>query len=414
MRKRVGCIMGMVLVLLALRPALGATVKSRYTDEYFSTVSALFLYTEDEAGFDQAWQMVKQTLEQVEKAVSLSLPESDLSRFNRLACGESCDVSSLTAQLFQIARAAYEDTDGAYDPTVYPLVDLWGFSPRFNRNTYQPTQPYDRAYVDGKLPLPDPAYIKALTRLVGMETIVLTGDEATGWRLEKNTPPVTTGGCTFQAQLDLGGIAKGFACDLVTERLAQMGFTEGHFVCGGSSISLLSRPEGGDYGLTLAKPRTGRSSESYFATVFARNTTVSTSSDANHTYTLDGVIYCHIIDPRTGYPINMPEAGQPQRGIATVTLLGPSAAYNDALSTALCVMGPVAAMDYVSEGYGDLSAAMVFYETGVENLEVFTNLSESAFCLEDDAYLRASATGEQGEIRYTGSLFNDKENGGVP
>ena len=88
-------------------------------------------------------------------------------------------MSSLTAQLFQIARAAYEDTDGAYDPTVYPLVDLWGFSPRFNRNTYQPTQPYDRAYVDGKLPLPDPAYIEALTRLVGMETIVLTGDEAT-------------------------------------------------------------------------------------------------------------------------------------------------------------------------------------------------------------------------------------------
>lgn len=79
MRKRVGCIMGMVFVLLALRPALGATVKSRYTDEYFSTVSALFLYTEDEAAFDQAWQMVKQTLEQVEKAVSLSLPESDLS-----------------------------------------------------------------------------------------------------------------------------------------------------------------------------------------------------------------------------------------------------------------------------------------------------------------------------------------------
>lgn len=247
-----------------------------------------------------------------------------------------------------------------------------------------------------------------------METIVLTGDEATGWRLEKNTPPVTAGGCTFQAQLDLGGIAKGFACDLVTERLAQMGFTEGHFVCGGSSISLLSRPEGGDYGLTLAKPRTGRSSESYFATVFARNTTVSTSSDANHTYTLDGVIYCHIIDPRTGYPINMPEAGEPQRGIASVTLLGPSAAYNDALSTALCVMGPVAAMDYVSEGFGDLSAAMVFYETGVENLEVFTNLPKSAFRLEDDAYLRASAPGEQGEIRYTGSLFNDKENGGVP
>lgn len=413
MRKRVGCILCMALMLLALRPALGATVKSRYTDEYFSTVSALFLYTEDTAAFDQAWQMVKQTLGQVQAAVSLSEAESDLARFNRLAYGESCSVSSLTARLFRIARAAYEATGGLYDPTVYPLVDLWGFSPRFNQNAYHPSQPYDRAYINGKLPLPDPRYVEALQKLVGMENIALLGDETSGWKLQKNTPPVTVDGHTFQAQLDLGGIAKGFACDLVIEQLNEMGFTQGHFVCGGSSIALLSRPEG-DYSLTLAKPRTGLGSESHFATVSGQNITVSTSSDANHTYTVDGIIYCHIIDPRTGYPINMPQESEPQRGIASVTLLGPSAAYNDALSTALCVMAPAAAMEYVNEALKDQFAVMVFFETGAPYQEVFTNLPDSALTLEDDGYLRASVIGPDGEAIYTGSLFSAKENGGVP
>lgn len=133
--------------------------------------------------------------------------------------------------------------------------------------------------------------------------------------MRKTRRPSRPGAARFRPSWIWAAIAKGFACDLVTERLAQMGFTEGHFVCGGSSISLLSRPEGGDYGLTLAKPRTGRSSESYFATVFARNTTVSTSSDANHTYTLDGVIYCHIIDPRTGYPTICPRRASRSGGL---------------------------------------------------------------------------------------------------
>ena len=76
----------------------------------------------------------------------------------------------------------------------------------------------------------------------------------------------------------------------------------------------------------------------YAPTVYASDTTLSASSDANHTYLVDGVVYCRIIDPRTGYPIHMPQGDAPQRGIACVTLLGPSAAYNDAPSTARCAL----------------------------------------------------------------------------
>ena len=405
MRKRMCCsICAALLLLFAASPASGAAIMSRYTDEYFSTVSALFLYTEDESAFETAWQAVKQTLGQIQAAVSLSEPTSDISRFNRLAYGESCSISGTTARLLEIAREAYEATGGLYDPTVYPLVDLWGFSPRFNQSAYHPSQPYDRAYVGGKLPLPQQRYIRALQKLVGMDGIVLSGDAQRGWTLTKNTPPVVVGGETFQAQLDLGGIAKGYACDMVTSLLSEMGFTQGHFVCGGSSLSLMSRPEGA-YALTLAKPRTGQNDESHFATLYVRDTTVSTSSDANHTYTQDGVIYCHIIDPRTGYPINMPQGETPQRGIASTTLLGANAAYNDAVGTALCVMGPEAAMEYINESLKEQFAVMVFFETGHARLEVFTNLPDCAFALEDAAYLQASAIAPDGQVDYVGSLF---------
>ena len=77
-------------------------------------------------------------------------------------------------------------------------------------------------------------------------------------------------------------------------------------------------------------------------------------------------------------------------------------------------MAPMAAMEYVNGTLKDQYAVIVFFETGSPNLEVFTNLPDYAFVLEDDAYLRVSAIGERGKAIYTGSLFSAKENGGVP
>lgn len=80
----------------------------------------------------------------------------------------------------------YEKTNGLYDPSVYPLIDLWGFSPRFNSSSYTPVMPYDRLFVAGKLPLPDQEMIEALLPLVGLDGIELLriGEN---WFLKKNT-----------------------------------------------------------------------------------------------------------------------------------------------------------------------------------------------------------------------------------
>ena len=278
-RSRAARLLCLALILMCISPAYGASLQTRYTDRYFSTMSVLFVYTDDRQAFESTWARTKQILEEIQSAVSLAEPDSDLSRFNALPAGESCRITPLTAAIFRIAKEVWAETGGLYDPTVYPLVDLWGFSPRFNSNIYEPVQPYDRAYAEGKLPLPDNRYIEALRQLIGLDGIALSGSDEEGWTLTKNTPSITVDGHVFHAQMDLGGIAKGYACDLVKQLLRDKGFENGHFVCGGSSIAVLSRPDG-DYQLTIGKPRPGDNAQTIFATLYARDTTLSTSSDA--------------------------------------------------------------------------------------------------------------------------------------
>ena len=402
------CLLGL---LLCFSSGQAAGLQTRHTTSYFSTVSALFVYTDDSSAFERVWAQTKQILSDIQSAVSLSDPESDLSRFNALGSGESCPVSPITAEILRTAKAVYDETGGLYDPTVFPLVDLWGFSPRFNTNQYKPLMAYDRPYEDGKLPLPDVRYVEALRQLVGLEGIVLSGSDEQGWTLSKQTPSVTVDGHSYHAQLDLGGIAKGYACDRVKRLLQESGFENGHFVCGGSSIAVLSRPDG-DYQLTIGKPRAGENSETTFASLPARDVTLSTSSDASHTYTRDGVLYCHIIDPRTGYPLNMPVKGQAQRGIACTTLLGESAARGDALTTALCLMGPAQAAAYINDRLQGNAVVMALYETGKPFCEVVTNVAQDLCTITDTAYRMASRLDDDGNIVYTGELFETEINGG--
>jgi len=378
----------------------------RQTSDFFATVSALFLYdTPDHtARFESVWAQIKNILAQVERAVSLSIADSDISRFNLLPGGGTIRISPITAAIVQTAIDVHALTGGLYDPTVYPLVDLWGFSPRFNANSYQPTLPYDRTYENGSLPLPDDAHIRALLPLVGLDGISLEERDGSFF-LTKHTPSIVIDGVTIHAQLDLGGIAKGYACDLVKALLEDLGYAHGHFVCGDSSMAILSRPDGA-YKLNLGKPRTGSNRDSHFATISVRDRTLSTSSDSRHAYAVDGVRYCHIIDPLTGYPINMPVGGI-QKGAASITLLSSSAARSDAITTALCLMHPQEAVDFIHDHLQNDSVIITLYTSTSDTLEVMHNLRADAFMLSDPSYQPASQMDDAGNLVYTGSFFTE-------
>jgi len=403
-RRILFCFLLCVLLAFPVLSESAPKLMTKQTSTYFSTVSALFLYDspDNNGHFEQTWSQVKAILGEVESAVSVSMPDSDIARFNALPCGEAMEISTVTADILKIAFAAHEETGGFYDPTVYPLIDLWGFSPRFNTNTYKPIMPYDRAYEGGILPLPDAAHIDALLPLVGLSGMELS-EENGRFYLTKHTPSVMIGDTIIHAQLDLGGIAKGYACDRVKQLLSERGYTMGHFVCGDSSMAILSRPDGA-YKLNLGKPRAGSNPNSHFATVSLRDRALSTSSDSRHSYVIDGVRYCHIIDPRTGYPLNMSSGGV-QKGAASITLLSSSAARSDAITTALCLMSPQEAADFAGEHLIGDSVIISLYASDSDTLEVVHNLGADAISLSDPAYQIASEIDAEGNIIYTGSFF---------
>ena len=401
MKRMLSLLAVLMLCTLMLAPAVAASPFMRYTQDYFGTVSMLCLYETE--GAEETWEDVKALLREIDEAVSVSRETSDIARFNALASGESMQISDITRDILMTAKAAWELTDGLYDPTVFPLVDLWGFSPRFNRNTYRMELPYDRPLENGHPSPAGAADAAALLPLVGLDGVELKEEDGK-WLLVKHTLPVEIGGCVIQAQMDPGGIAKGYACDRVAALLREKGYTEGYFVCGGSSMAFLTRPGDEMFSVTAGKPR-GEDAGAY-AGIRIRNTTLSSSADYSHSYVSQGILYCHLIDPRTGFPMNMPKDGKAQCGAATVTLTGDSAALNDALSTALCLMGPEKALSFLKER--EEKMIMAVYRDDEETLEVVSNLPEDEVEILDPQYVWACREETDGMV-YTGSYSGERE-----
>lgn len=390
------------------------TAMSRATTDYFSTASMLTVYDDfSQPGraeaFERTWEDVCALLGELDAALSVSEPQSDVSRFNALASGGSVEVSAHTRAVIDTARAVYDLSDGAYDPTVSCLVDLYGFSPRFTKSRFTPTEPYDRErnLVAQSFAPPDRAYVEGFRSLVSLPSV-----EAEGDALVKLAQPVQIAGVSYEQQIDLGGIGKGYAVDRVAQLLRERGYAYGYFSCGGSSIAVLQRakasrgaPEAAQWGVAIAKPRWATAEDQTLMRVFMRDGMLSTSGDYEHAYIHDGVRYCHLISPATGQPVNMPQEGI-QRGICSATVFGSSAAMCDALSTALCAMGVTDALALMNAPeMADYRFVLVLYSDAEAHCEIVTDLSEAEYELLDEERYRVASRVQNGLVAYTGTLI---------
>lgn len=396
------------------------TAKKKTTLEYFGTASMLCMYgdftAEGETKRAEAtWTKIKEMLSSLDNLLSTTIPDSEISRFNALKYGESMAISPVTAEVWQLSMGLYARTNGIFNPAMYPLIDLWAFSPRYIYSS-EKVEAYDRERADGAFALPDEAYIDAFLKLADPENILLSGSDAEGWTLTKNVPAVTVNGVTYEAKIDLGGIVKGYATDLAERLLREDGWPYAYFSCGTSSMCMLKSASANaikknvpDYVLGIRAPRENESG--LYASVAIRDESLSSSGDYENNYSLDGQLYCHIIDPRTGRPLNVGEA-RPQRGISTVTLMSGSATEDDALTTALCLMGPEEAIRFFNAELKGRDMLMVLYSADSDTYEVVTNLGADRMSLMEEAYVLASETDAEGNIRYTGKLFPElsKEN----
>jgi thiamine biosynthesis lipoprotein len=376
-----------IIIVIFLSFALTACTNENpylYTNyEYFGTVLKSALYTKNSTFMSWSTE-TENTICAINDKFSDSIENSDIYNFNLAKDNEYVEVGKETFDLVSLAKEIYSLTSGAYNPCVYYLVDLWGFSERFSSDE-EMTEIYDREWVDdgstSYLPLPDSNYIEGFMSLSDFDKVKCSEEEGKYYLVKENTL-VTIDGNDYYTKIDLGGLIKGYAVDSLALLANDMDITKGYINYGTSSIALLKNSEDTYWDLTLTNPDYDENSQSeVFLNIKAMDTFVSTSGDYEKYYEIDNIRYSHIIDSSTGYPIN--------NNVCSATVLCGSACLADMLSTAICVMGRDNAIEFMESSYCiDNNIRCIMTYRADEKIEVITssNLGEVTI-LDDEFYL---------------------------
>lgn len=310
-------------------------------------------------------------LTSLDSSMNIANENSYISQFNAAEAGSEIQIDKDTYEVLNIAIKMFEETDGYYNPGVYYSVDLYGFGVRSNNEA----RPYDRE--DPSVELPDNEYVTAFQQLGESFAEVSTYQRDGKYYVYKPEKTVTVKGNTYSLAMDLGGIGKGYAIDLVDGLIDEAGFEYGYFNFGSSSQAINgSLSDDGMFKLSFQNPR--KLLGAGYLTTRTANVAISTSGDYILSYTIDGTRYSHIINPKTGAPI--------RTGIATATVLDGregvySAAEADARTTALCAMGVEKATEYMNELTEQGIMVAFLHENGIGWLNFYTNMEEGTYTL---------------------------------
>jgi len=225
---------------------------------------------------------------------------SDLARYNRAAVGQWCPLPAETRHVLAAAQAIAATSDGAFDPTLGPLVALWGFGAQA-----------------GPRRVPDAATLQATRARCGWQQMQ--------WRADALLQP---GGL----ELDLSAIAKGFGVDHVAAWLRAQGIAAALIEVGGELAGYGRKPDGQPWRVLVeSAPEEDAHGDTPPRVLALDGKAVATSGDRWHQYHADGQPYSHSLDPRTGVPV--------RQVAAAVTVVADDAMHADAWATALTVLG---------------------------------------------------------------------------
>jgi thiamine biosynthesis lipoprotein len=242
------------------------------------------------------------TLEQVDRLASTWRDDSELSRFNASQNLDWIDTSSEFCEAIERTLEISRLTDGAFDVTVGPLVNLWGFGPEGDAARQPPAQ--DR--------------LSAVMAAVGYE----------GLQTRCEAPAVKKQ--SVGVYVDLSGWAKGYAVDKVATLLDQSALKDYLVEIGGELRVRGHNAEGLKWAVAIETPSTTRRLP--HSVLRLTNTGIATSGDYRNYFEYDGEVFSHTIDARNGRPVS--------HALAAVTVVHPSTAFADAMATALLVLGP--------------------------------------------------------------------------
>ncbi len=247
---------------------------------------------------------VEAVLEAVNASMSTWREDSEITAFNAAPAGEWFKVSRDFAEVFELSRAISAASGGAYDVTVAPLVDLWGFGTTMGDE------------------VPDAAAIAAAREAVGQQRL----------DFDRDTPALRK---PAAMAVDFSSIAKGYGVDRVAAWLEQQGIDRYLVEIGGEIRVSGLNPRNEPWRIAVEKPQPGERSAQVAVTL--HNAAVATSGDYRNFFEVDGVRYSHTIDPRSGAPV--------RHDLVSVTVIHESATMADAWATALTVLGTERAME---------------------------------------------------------------------
>lgn len=299
------------LVLIILIVCIASLLACSATEQYFVFGTFLTVEVKSASAPSKETRRVKDYMDAMEKVLSPTVEGSDLYRINNASVGEAVECHAETMEILSVAEYVFKMSDGAYDPSVYPLVRLW----KFSGDTYSQLDNF--SVNDIALDIPVALAVVGLDRAFSID-------------YERRTVTKLLPG----AMLDFGGIAKGYASDYAREIVS----AKSMLINLGGNISA----KGKNYSIGIANPsREDRSfTTAYFGTLTINaGECISTSGDYERYHKVkegsDARFYHHILNPSTGYPANTSGAD----GIVSATVVCSDGAFADAVATAVVVLG---------------------------------------------------------------------------
>ncbi|MBQ6540587.1 MAG: FAD:protein FMN transferase [Oscillospiraceae bacterium] len=317
MKKR---ILLLLMVLLILTGCARYGLKRTANRDIFAMDTVMNLTCTGE-NTEEALDAAEVEIRRLDKLLSTGRQDSEITILNHTGSGV---LSSDSMAMVQKALEIYETTDGAFDITVYPLMELWDFT-------------------DGEFKVPAPDELA--------EALELTGSDKVDYSPKTGRIVLSDG-----QGIDLGGIAKGYASDRLKEIFREYGVENGTISLGGNVQFYGKKADGTPWRCAIKNPFRPNENN-YLGIVETDDRAVVTSGAYERYFTEDGKKYHHILDPKTGYSAD--------NGLVSVTIVSKSGILADALSTACYVMGLDRSVDFWRQYGADFDMVLMTEDSQV-------------------------------------------------
>jgi len=296
-------------------------------------------------------------LDRIDQSISTYKPGSVIDRWNSSEHGVKVD--RLFMEVLIESWLVYSATDGAFDPTVKPLVSYWGFGPEKFESHFE----IDQMEID------------RLSRLIGLDSLqIIRANDTIAFdemaNLELMNDSIFLYKPNSEIQLDFNAIGQGWSVDKVASFLYALDIEVFFVEIGGEIVAGKPKPNGEMWRFGIDKPENDSKDRELQAIVNLRNRAVATSGNYRKFYLKDGEKFSHTIDPKSGRPV--------QHNLLSATVFSSSAAEADAMATAFMVIGKDSTLSYLAENaalgdyvyliYDSLGTTQTYMSPQVEGL----------------------------------------------